>query len=207
MGCARLVKVGQAGTVLLTVGHGTASCEELSALLRDAGVASLVDVRTAPGSRRNPQFGRREMERWVAEAGIGYRWEPDLGGFRRPGPHSPNVALRHPSFRGYADYMMSERFLHALERLVAEARERSTVIMCSEQLWWRCHRRLVADAASLLFGVEVCHIGHDGRLSPHRLTEGARLDQAAGVVVYDLGAGEIPGLSTPALHGDGPATS
>jgi uncharacterized protein (DUF488 family) len=90
-------------TTLLSIGHGTATAQELVALLDGAGVERLVDVRTAPGSRRHPQFRRETMAGWLAEAGIAYRWEPELGGFRRPDPASVNHGLRHPAFRGYAD--------------------------------------------------------------------------------------------------------
>ena len=176
--------------VLFTVGHSTASREDLSQLLRQAGVRRVVDVRTAPGSRRHPQFGRHELEVWMPEDGFTYRWEPALGGFRRPSALSPNVALRHPSFRGYADYMTTAPFAAALRSVLDEAGEEPTAVMCSEALWWRCHRRLIADAATLLFGVEVRHITQDGRLEPHRPTEGARLGQEPGVLVYDgLGLG------------------
>ena len=88
---------------LLTVGHGTLRAEELAELLGSAGVQLVVDVRSAPGSRRNPHFGRAELERWLPTAGIDYRWEKDLGGHRRPLEGSANTALRHPAFRGYAD--------------------------------------------------------------------------------------------------------
>ena len=176
--------------VLFTVGHSTASREDLSRLLRQAGVCRVVDVRTAPGSRRHPQFGRHELEVWMPEDGFTYRWDPALGGFRRPSALSPNVALRHPSFRGYADYMMTAPFAAALRSVLDEAREEPTAVMCSEALWWRCHRRLIADAATLLFGLEVRHITQDGRLQPHRPTEGARLGPQPGVLVYDgLGLG------------------
>jgi uncharacterized protein (DUF488 family) len=85
---------------LFTVGHGAESREGLAALLVGAKIVAVVDVRSAPGSRRHPQFARQELEIWLPEAGIAYRWEPDLGGFRRPSPSSPNLALHHPSFRG-----------------------------------------------------------------------------------------------------------
>ncbi|MGH9107721.1 MAG: DUF488 family protein [Acidimicrobiales bacterium] len=170
---------------LITVGHGTESSEGLASLLRQAGVEDLVDVRTAPGSRRYPHFGRKEMEIWVPGAGVSYRWEPDLGGFRRPSPGSPNVALRHPSFRGYADYMMTERFAGALARVLDEAADKTTAVMCSETLWWRCHRRLIADVAMLVHGAEVTHLDHAGHLSPHRPTAGARLGPGSGQLVYD----------------------
>ena len=179
-------------TTLLTIGHGTATAQELVGLLERAGVERLVDVRTAPGSRRHPQFRRQAMEGWLGEAGVAYRWEPELGGFRRPDPGSGNLALRHPAFRGYADYMRTPPFWAALDRLLAEAAEGPTVAMCSETLWWRCHRRLLADAAVLVRGAEVLHLDHRGRLEPHRPTEGVRRD--GDLLAYDLG-------STPPLPG------
>lgn len=146
----------------------------------------LVDVRSAPGSRRSPQFGRAEMQAWLPATGIGYRWEPRLGGFRRPAPDSPNMALRHAGFRGYADYMASQPFGEALAGLISEASQQAAAIMCAETLWWRCHRRLIADAAVLLYGSSVWHLGHDGRLAPHRLTDGVRR-AASGWLIYDGG--------------------
>ncbi|HLW45328.1 MAG TPA: DUF488 domain-containing protein [Acidimicrobiales bacterium] len=174
---------------LLTVGHGTLGAGELSQLLGGAGVESLVDVRSIPASRRHPQFARAELERWLPEAGVGYRWEQRLGGFRRAQPDSPNVALRHPSFRGYADYMATPEFDAAMRDVLELARDRRATVMCSETLWWRCHRRLLSDAAVLLFDTAVLHLGHDGRLSPHRLTEGVRRrhDQ----LVYDGGQARL----------------
>jgi uncharacterized protein (DUF488 family) len=178
-------------TTLLTVGHGTAAAEELAGLLDRAGVERLVDVRTAPGSRRHPQFRREAMAGWLAEAGVAYRWEPELGGFRRPDPASVNYGLRHPAFRGYADYMRSPRFWAALDRLLAEAAA-PTAAMCSETLWWRCHRRLLADAAVLVRGAEVLHLDHRGGQERHRPTSGVRRD--GDLLAYDLGA-------TPPLPG------
>lgn len=175
-------------STLVTVGHGTLEAEALAALLRAAAIESVVDIRTAPGSRRHPQFGRDELERWMPEAGISYRWEPRLGGFRRARPDSPNVALRHPSFRGYADHMGTAEFADALRGVLVEAAATAVTVMCSETLWWRCHRRLVADAVVLVHGWGVLHLGHDGRLSPHRPTDGVRL--ADGALVYD--AGQVP---------------
>ena len=179
-------------TTLLTVGHGTATAEELAELLKGAGVERLVDVRTAPGSRRHPQFVRAAMAAWLPAAGIAYRWERELGGFRKPDPHSVNHALRHPAFRGYADYMRGPRFWAALDRLLAEAAAAPTAAMCSETLWWRCHRRLLADAAVLVRGAEVLHLDHRGRLEPHRPTEGVRRD--GDLLAYDVG-------TTPPLPG------
>jgi uncharacterized protein (DUF488 family) len=171
---------------LLTVGHGTLGAESLVELLREAGVESLVDIRTAPGSRRFPHFMRGEMERWVPEAGIHYRWERDLGGFRKAAPDSPNSMLRNASFRGYADYMLSGTFWAALDAVLDELQDRAVAVMCSESVWWRCHRRLVADATVLARGLQVEHLMHDGRLGQHRITEGARL-VGRNRVMYDAG--------------------
>jgi uncharacterized protein (DUF488 family) len=167
---------GAAPAPLLTVGHGTLPAERFAALLGGADVSSLVDVRTAPGSRHNPQFGRLELSAWLPEAGIDYRWEKRLGGFRKPAPDSPNDALRHPAFRGYADYIGGEEFGRALDEVLGAAATRRTAVMCSESVWWRCHRRLIADAALLLRGVPVLHLMHDGGLRPHQPTEGATVE-------------------------------
>lgn len=172
---------------LLTVGHGTLAADELGRLLVEHGVELLVDVRSYPGSRHNPQFGREAMEAWVPGAGVAYRWERRLGGRRRARPDSMNVALRNEAFRGYADHMAGDEFQAGLDAVLAEAAERRTAAMCSETVWWRCHRRLLSDAAVLVRGAEVRHLMHDGRLVPHPLTDGARLDRDRGCVVYDLG--------------------
>ncbi|MGB8521049.1 MAG: DUF488 domain-containing protein [Candidatus Tumulicola sp.] len=162
--------------MLITLGHGTATSDQLAHLIVGASIASLIDVRTVPKSRRHPQFGREEMERWIpSAAAAAYRWEPRLGGFRKARPESPNVALRHPSFRGYADYMETGEFANALAQLLADAKDAQTAVMCSESLWWRCHRRLIADAAQLLHGLEVGHLMHDGSLRPHQPTAGVRV--------------------------------
>ncbi|HEX4218300.1 MAG TPA: DUF488 domain-containing protein [Acidimicrobiales bacterium] len=177
---------------LLTVGHGTLEADELAELLREAGVEVLVDVRTAPGSRRLPHFNQADMKRWLPAAGIAYDWERDLGGFRKTTPSSRNVALRNANFRGYGDYMETPPFWRALSRVLAEAARRQTVVMCSESLWWRCHRRLVADAAVLVKQFPVNHLMHNGTQTGHRVTEGARLTDD-GLVRYD--AGHAPLLS------------
>jgi uncharacterized protein (DUF488 family) len=169
----------------VTVGHGALPREAFAALARDAGLARVVDVRRAPASRRHPQFGREAMDAWLPAADVAYRWERDLGGWRRPAPDSPDVALRHPAFRGYAAHMRGAAFGAALEALLAEAADAPTAVMCSEALWWRCHRRLIADACALIRGVPVLHLFHDGRLHPHVPTEGARVD--GGLLVYDAG--------------------
>jgi uncharacterized protein (DUF488 family) len=169
-------------TTLYTIGHGTLKAERFAGLLTSFRISRLVDVRSAPGSRHSPQFSRSAMEEWVPNYGITYRWDPDLGGFRRASKDSTNIGLRHPAFRGYADYMGTSTFRAALDALLAEAAQSKTVIMCSETLWWRCHRRLIADAAMLLAGVVVVHLMHDGKPRPHLVTVPARVEGRA--VVY-----------------------
>jgi uncharacterized protein (DUF488 family) len=120
-------------------------------------------------------MGREALNQWVPEAGVRYRWEPALGGFRKPRPDSANLGLRNDSFRGYADYMDTPPFWRALDAVLDETRDATVVVMCSESVWWRCHRRLVADAAVLARGVAVEHLMHDSRLVPHPLTAGVRL--------------------------------
>jgi uncharacterized protein (DUF488 family) len=177
--------------MLLTYGHGTESSERTVATLRAARVSSLVDIRTAPGSRRHPQFARAALEEWLPAAGIAYRWEKRLGGFRRPGPDNPDVVWREDMFRGYAEHMRSPDFLTAIDAVLAEAETREHVaVMCSESLWWRCHRRLVADFAVVARGVDVRHLLHDGRLEAHRPTPGVRL-RDDGLLVYDAGQGQL----------------
>ena len=117
-------------------------------------------------------------------AGIAYRWEPRLGGWRKPDPASLNTALRNDSFRGFADYMRSDAFWAALDELLDSTTRVRTTIMCSESVYWRCHRRLIADAAVVGRAVPVVHLGHDGRITPHRLTDGLRDDH--GQPVYDV---------------------
>ena len=152
-------------------------------MLAAVPIEVLVDVRSFPGSRRNPQFGRTEMERWVRDAGVEYRWMSALGGRRRPVEGSRHVALRNASFQAYADHMETPAFLTSVDDLLSVVAERPTAVMCSEAVWWRCHRRLLADHLVLVRGVGVTHLMHDGRHTDHPLTEGARL--ADGEVVYD----------------------
>jgi len=172
--------------MLLTFGHGTASADQMTELLRGAGIAGSVDVRIAPGSRRHPHVARAELERWLPEAGICYRWDKRLGGFRRPAPDSPDVAWQEDMFRGYAGYMRTADFLAAMDALLAQASAQVTTVMCAESLWWRCHRRLIADFACAARGVPVRHLMHDGRLEEHRLSPGLRL-RDDGLLVYDAG--------------------
>lgn len=160
---------------LMTVGHGTAGQEALVSLMRDAGVDAVVDVRRFPGSRQHPHVARGELERWLPRAGIDYRWEERLGGRRRPNPQSPHHGLRNEQFRAYADHMGTSTFATALDELLREADERAVVVMCSESLWWRCHRRMIADVVELLHDQPVHHLMHDGRRGRHAITDVARL--------------------------------
>jgi uncharacterized protein (DUF488 family) len=172
--------------VLLTFGHGAAKAEQMSSLLRDAGVSVLVDVRTIPGSRRHPHVARTELQRWLPEAGISYHWDKRLGGLRAPEPDSPDVAFAPDTLRGYAGHMRTAAFLAAVDRLLALASARGTAVMCAESLWWRCHRRMLADFVTAARGVPVRHLMHDGRLEEHRLSPGLRL-RDDGLLVYDGG--------------------
>ncbi|MBW8090955.1 DUF488 domain-containing protein [Streptomyces hygroscopicus subsp. hygroscopicus] len=177
---------GTATVTLLTFGHGTAGRERLAALLHGAGVRAVVDVRTAPGSRHNPDAGRGALPRWLPEEGIDYRWEQRLGGFRKVVPDSPDVFWENASFRGYAGYTRHPDFLAAMEELLRQAADVRTAVMCAESVWWRCHRRIIADFAVLARHARVWHVAHDGRLTEHRPTAGARLRED-GLLVYDRG--------------------
>jgi uncharacterized protein (DUF488 family) len=166
----------EAGATLFTVGHSIHEAEEFAELLRGARIECIADVRRYPGSRRNPQFGRDELARTLKQAGIGYLFMGDeLGGRRKPVPDSPNDGWRVTQFQGYADHLNSPEFQAGLDRVLAEARRRRTAVMCAEGEWWRCHRRLISDAA-LVRGFEVCHVMRDGSHQPHELTEFAVAD-------------------------------
>lgn len=172
---------------VLTFGHGTANASTMTGLLRGAGVHMLVDVRTAPGSRYNPDATRSAMSQWLPEADIGYRWDARLGGWRRGHPDSPDTALRNRSFSGYAEYMRSAGFRVAIDDLLADSAVEPTAVMCAESVWWRCHRKMIADFLTLVRGVEVAHLMHDGTVRPHRPSPQARLVADRGVLVYDAG--------------------
>ncbi len=165
-----------------TIGHSTRSEHELLTLLRQAGVKLVADVRAFPSSRRHPQFNRAAMATWLPEAGLRYVHMPGLGGRRKPAPGSPNGGWREPAFQGYADYMASEEFRSALAELATAARELPTAIMCAEAVWWRCHRRLVADALTAR-GWRVEHLGLGDARAVHELPEFAMVEPD-GTVTY-----------------------
>jgi uncharacterized protein (DUF488 family) len=167
---------------IYTVGHSTRPVDELIGLLEARGVRELADVRSVPASRRNPQFAQAALARSLDARGIVYRHEPDLGGFRRPRSDSPNLGWENLSFRGYADYMAGDAFRGALRDLKARAAEHTVCVMCAEGQWWRCHRRLIADAL-LVQGWRVEHLGLAGEPVPHELTSFASVG-ADGSITY-----------------------
>lgn len=144
-------------------------------------MSALADVRSFPSSRRNPQFNRAALEQWLPEAGVDYQHFPELGGRRDPVPASPNKGWRERGFRGYADHMASAEFASGLERLERLARAKPTAVMCAEALWWRCHRRLVADAL-VVRGSDVLHLG-SGQAVKHELTPFAEVGEG-GALTY-----------------------
>ena len=160
---------------ILTVGHSTRAPGELEAVLDGHAVAVVLDVRAHPGSRRMPHFGREALEGSLAGAGLDYEHLPELGGRRRPAPESPNGGWRNEQFRGYADHMATAEFQRGLVRAMAAARERRCALMCAEAPWWRCHRRLTADAL-VVRGWRVLHVIGAGPPTAHELTEFAVLD-------------------------------
>lgn len=177
---------------VLTVGHGARTAEEFTGVLTEARVQVLIDVRRFPGSRRHPHFSREVLHKSLNDLAIGYEWWGEsLGGRRKPSPESRHAALRNSSFRAYADHMESAEFQAALSALQARSKEERLALMCAETLWWRCHRRLIADAL-VARGLEVIHLG-TGKDAAHTLTPEARVDED-GRVVYDGGGGKAESL-------------
>jgi len=173
---------------LLAVGHGAASQEQLAGLLHAAEVTALVDVRRFPASRVHPHVTREALQTWLPACGVGYRWEPRLGGRRRlaAGDPPPDTWWTVEAFRAYAAHTRTTEFKEALAAVLDAAQGTTVAVLCSESLWWRCHRRLVADVAVLAHGVPVRHLMHDGTLPPHAPAAGARL-AGDGQVVWDDG--------------------
>lgn len=161
--------------MVYTIGHSTREFPEFLQLLESQSIRRLVDVRRYPASRRHPQYARAALEQALAAAGIAYTHEVDLGGRRQPRPDSPNTGWRSESFRGYADYMDSDAFRAALDRLITLSGQSSTSVMCAEAVPWRCHRQLIADAL-VARGYEVRHIVSAERADTHRLTPFARIE-------------------------------
>lgn len=185
--------VSKAGSVagipdtIWTIGHSTRSAEDFHSLLRRHGIRSLVDVRRYPASRRYPHFNREQLAAALPGGSIGYEWIESLGGRRDPAPDSPNSAWRNAAFRGYADHMASEDFAAGFAALCALALRQPTALMCSEAVWWRCHRGLISDLLRS-HGVRVLHVVDDSEPAEHPWTPAARLDD--GVLTYDSRRGE-----------------
>lgn len=158
---------------LYTIGHSNVPLEDFLAQLTGAGIELLVDVRRYPGSRKYPYFGKDQLPAGLAEAGIAYVHMPELGGRRAVQPDSANTAWRNASFQGYADYMETEEFADGINCLLGLAARQRTAIMCSEAVWWRCHRGLIADLLKSR-GHLVTHIV-GGREQEHPYTTAATL--------------------------------
>jgi uncharacterized protein (DUF488 family) len=160
--------------VIYTIGHSTREFSQFLDLLQAHGVTQVGDVRRYPESRRHPQFAQEALTRALAEVGIAYRHEADLGGRRPARRDSSNTAWRSPAFRGYADYMETGPFQAALECFITAACTRPTALLCAEAVPWRCHRQLIADAL-VARGETVSHILDSARLEPHRLSAHAQI--------------------------------
>jgi uncharacterized protein (DUF488 family) len=164
-----------------TIGHSTRSSEEFRRVLALHDIELVADVRRFPGSRRLPQFAGDTLAQDLARDGILYRWIPELGGRRKPSATSTNVAWRHPAFRAYADHVATEEFAQGLYEALMLAHGLRTVLMCAELLWWRCHRRLIADVLTVM-GVRVFHLRGDEAPTLHHLTPPARV--VRGMLTY-----------------------
>jgi uncharacterized protein (DUF488 family) len=177
--------VSASGSTFFTIGHSNRSVDEFIALLREADVTLLVDVRTVPRSRANPQFNKEVLSQALSAHGIDYEHIAELGGLRgrqRQVPSAANAFWQNKSFHNYADYTASEPFQRGLARLRALARGRICAIMCAESLWWRCHRRIIADYL-LAAGEPVFHILGRGQLQQAVMTDAARVD-SRGFLTY-----------------------
>jgi uncharacterized protein (DUF488 family) len=159
---------------LWTIGHSTRSAAEFLDLLTANRIEALADVRRFPGSRRYPHFNVEPLQRALGGAGIEHVAFPELGGRRKPLPDSPNTAWRNEAFRGYADYMRTPGFAAGMERLCALASAKRTAVMCSEAVWWRCHRGLIADWLEVR-GVHVLHILDARHVVEHPYTSAAHV--------------------------------
>jgi len=157
-----------------TIGHSTLPIEEFINRLKSFDIEVLADVRSFPGSRRYPHFNQENLSSALPGVQICYQHFRELGGRRRARPDSLNVAWRNESFRGYADYMETAQFRSAIEQLLAIAAERRVAIMCSEVVWWRCHRSLISDYLKVK-GMDVIHIMGKGKSEPHPFTSAARV--------------------------------
>lgn len=177
-----------------TIGHSTRTIEEFIDLLHGSQIALLADVRSHPGSRKYPHFNQGPLADALRAEGIDYQHFPDLGGRRKARPDSPNTAWRNASFRGYADYMQTPPYRAGIERLGRAARSARTAIMCSEAVWWRCHRSMIADDLKAA-GVRVLHIVSATKVQEHPYTSAARIID--GRLSYTAGLFDPPPSDPP----------
>ena len=171
---------------LFSIGHSNQPLDRFLGLLVQHQIEALVDIRRFPGSRKYPHWNQKDLAASLQKAGIEYHWLETLGGRRRSknaAPPSLNLGLRNESFRSYADYMLTEEFHQAAGELLEIAARKRTAMMCAEAVYWRCHRRLVSDYL-LANNVTVQHIFPNGKVRPHKLTEGGKVEQ--GKVTYPL---------------------
>jgi uncharacterized protein (DUF488 family) len=176
-------------TVVYTVGHSTRTLDEFIELLQAYAVALVVDVRTVPRSRHNPQFNKETLPTALKPFGIRYIHMPEIGGLRRPKPDSVNLAWKNSSFRGYADSMQTKEFTDNLLKIIALARENRLALMCAEALPWRCHRNLISDAL-VVRHVKVEHIISKDSTIDHELNEMAHVEGTK--ITYPLYSKEKP---------------
>jgi uncharacterized protein (DUF488 family) len=175
-------------TTIYTVGHGTRTTDELAGIVKAGNVATIVDVRRFPGSKRNPHLAREALDESLPARGVGYEWwGEELGGRRsRTSDVSRHAAWRNSAFRAYADYMETGVFRAAVDGLIDRARAgEGLAVMCAETLWWHCHRRLIADAL-IARKIQVVHLLDTKSTHTHSLHESARVERD-GTIVYDVG--------------------
>lgn len=179
----------QAEPTILTIGHSTRTLDEFLNLLRTYEVTMVVDVRTVPRSRHNPQFNKENFPNVLKAEGIKYVHMPELGGLRRASADSTNLAWQNKTFRGYADYMQTKEFAESLLRLISLARENCIAIMCAEAVPWRCHRNLIADAL-VVRHFKVKHVLNETSSTNHELTPFACIE--GNKITYPLFTKEKP---------------
>lgn len=174
---------------IYTIGHSTRPIDAFIDLLRRSAIDLVVDVRTVPRSRTNPQYNRDDVRASLSAAGIGYEHIPELGGLRgrsRETPSTQNAFWQNASFHNYADYAMGDTFRQGLDKLREIARTRRVAIMCSEAVWWRCHRRIIADYL-VHSGQSVFHIVGENRVEPAQITPAA-IPGSRGTLTYPGGS-------------------
>ncbi len=181
-------KSAKLASCIWTIGHSTRTFEHFLELLQSQNIEAIADVRRFPGSRKYPQFNAESLNASLHEHDIAYEWFQELGGRRKPDPNSHNTAWRNASFRAYADYIETNEFRDGLDRLMQLANERRTAVMCSEAVWWRCHRSLISDVLKVE-GVQVLHILEIGKVVEHPYTSAAQI--VDGRLSYAAGQGSL----------------